>query len=143
MVLPVFFLEKFLSDNDKPPRGFKSALKKATKIAADAQKTTALISSAFEKLQSHDGRIKRLRGELEALFRLVGKWVKGEYKKVPFHAIAAAIAAIIYFVNPLDMVHDYIPLVGYLDDAAILAFVLKSIKTDVDEFLIWEKHSKR
>lgn len=131
-----------MGKKEKPPRGFNAALKKANKIAGDAQKTTALLSAAVEKVQSHDSRIKQLRSELEGLFRLVARWAKGDYRKVPFHAIAAAIAAIVYFVNPFDLIHDYLPLVGYLDDAAILAFVIKSIKTDVDEFLIWEKHAK-
>ena len=72
---------------------------------------------------------------------MVGLWAKGDYRKVPLKTIVLAVSAIVYFLNPFDLVHDYLPTVGYLDDATIIMFVVKSIKTDLEEFLVWEKHS--
>ena len=50
-----------------------------------------------------------------------------------------SIAAILYFVNPLDVIPDLLPAFGFLDDAGVLAFVLQSIRKDIDRFLDWER----
>lgn len=76
-----------------------------------------------------------------ALFRLIRAWVKGEYQ-VPWRTIVLAIAAIIYLVNPFDAIPDFIPVFGYVDDAAVIAFVINSIRGDLDEFLEWERLKK-
>jgi len=49
-----------------------------------------------------------------------------------------ATAAIIYFVNPADVIPDVIPLVGYVDDAAVIAWVVAAIRADLDAFRRWE-----
>jgi uncharacterized membrane protein YkvA (DUF1232 family) len=49
-----------------------------------------------------------------------------------------ALAAVIYFLNPLDLIPDFIPGIGYLDDATVIAFVFSSIRKDLLKFLDWE-----
>ena len=41
------------------------------------------------------------------------------------------------------LISDFIPVVGYLDDAAVISFVVASIKADLDNFLEWEDEQKR
>jgi len=53
--------------------------------------------------------------------------------------IVSVLGAIIYFVNPLDLIPDFIFLFGYLDDAAIIAFVINMIQNDIKKFIYWEK----
>jgi uncharacterized membrane protein YkvA (DUF1232 family) len=127
--------------NDKSPPGFKSAYQKASKIVNDAQKATRLVNAARAKANQRKNRIVQMKEDLENLFRMVLAWSKGEYRRVPIKTIVFAASAIVYFLNPFDLVHDYVPGAGYIDDATILAFVLNSISDDIREFLIWEKHS--
>lgn len=127
--------------NDKSPPGFKSAYSRALKIVSDSQKAMRLVTAAREKASHRKNRLHKMIGDLETLFRMVNAWAKGEYRKVPIRTIAFAVSAIVYFLNPFDLVHDYLPGAGYLDDATILGFVLTSISEDIKEFLIWEKHS--
>lgn len=46
--------------------------------------------------------------------------------------------AIIYFVTPVDLILDWIPLLGFIDDAAVVVFVIRQIRSDLDKFLEWE-----
>ena len=71
--------------------------------------------------------------------RLARAWVSGDYPETPWKTIVLVIAAIIYFVNPLDLIPDVLLAFGYLDDATVIAWVLRSIKRDMDRFLDWEK----
>jgi uncharacterized membrane protein YkvA (DUF1232 family) len=52
------------------------------------------------------------------------------------------VVAIIYFVSPIDLLPDWIPLGGFIDDAAVIGFVLKQINTDLEQFLKWEAVKK-
>ena len=49
------------------------------------------------------------------------------------------VAAVIYFVNPLDLVPDIIPLTGLTDDFAVLLWVYNSVSNEVERFIEWEK----
>jgi len=73
------------------------------------------------------------------LGRLVKAYALGQYRAVPWKTILLIVAAIIYFVNPLDMVPDIIPLTGLTDDFAVLLWVYNSVSNEIEKFLDWEK----
>jgi uncharacterized membrane protein YkvA (DUF1232 family) len=41
-------------------------------------------------------------------------------------------------VNPLDVIPDALPALGYLDDATVVALAVKRGRQALDEFMIWE-----
>ena len=112
---------------------------KAEEYAADKKKTEHLLNEALKKAQRNKGQLKDIWDNLMALFRMVGAWATGKYNAVPLKTIILAIAAIIYFVNPFDAIPDFIPVIGYVDDAAVIAWTIKSIYDDLEDFKGWEK----
>ena len=94
---------------------------------------------AMKKAKRRRGRLSEVWEDLMALLRLIGSWVNGSYREVPWESIIWAIAAVIYLLNPFDLIPDFIPVVGFLDDAAVIAWVIKLIKGDLDDFKAWEK----
>jgi len=124
----------------------KQELKKSKKIAegyaSDKKKTAYLIDEAIRKSQKHKGLLRKCWDELNTMIRMVRAWVKGEYKDVPWETIVWAIATIIYFVNPFDLIPDFIPVVGYLDDAVVIGLAVASISTDLENFRKWEDARK-
>ena len=116
--------------------------KRAKEYVNDKQKAAQLVREAIEKANRNKGPLKKLWSKLTALFRLVKAWGKGEYKDVSTKTIVWVIAAIIYFVNPFDVVPDFITGVGYLDDAAIILFVINTVSHDLEKFLKWERSKK-
>lgn len=116
----------------------ENAKKEAETFARDAQKVRKLLDDAAVKAQQNRGKVAEFWEGLNMLFRLVGAWVGGKYTIVPWRTIILAIAAILYFVNPLDLVPDFLPVAGFLDDAGVVAFVLESIRKDLGVFRDWE-----
>ena len=57
----------------------------------------------------------------------------------PLRAKAVVIGALLYFINPVDLIPDSIPFVGYLDDLAVLSIALNYVR----EFTQEEKHNQR
>lgn len=121
------------------PKGFSKAADTAREFARDPEKTGYLLDEAVEKAARNRTLIDSIWDDLQALIRLVRAWLRGEYSVAPWQTIVFAIAGIVYFVNPFDLMPDFIPGGGYLDDATILGFVLKSIKNDIAQFLEWER----
>ena len=68
---------------------------------------------------------------------LIKAYVQGSYTKLPLITLVKITAALLYFVMPFDFIPDFLPLVGFADDLAIVVWVGKAIKEELDEF---EKH---
>jgi uncharacterized membrane protein YkvA (DUF1232 family) len=52
-------------------------------------------------------------------------------RQTPLHVKAAMFAALAYFVMPDDLIPDYIPMMGYADDAAVLAAAMKLFSSHI------------
>lgn len=48
-------------------------------------------------------------------------------RDTPLHVKGALVGAIVYFVLPADAVPDFLPVIGFSDDAAVLAATLKLV----------------
>jgi len=70
---------------------------------------------------------------------LVKAYVSGNYRDVALKTILSAIAAIVYFVNPLDVLPDLLIGLGFMDDLTILGYVLKRFQGELDKFEEWER----
>ncbi|QNJ98096.1 YkvA family protein [Constantimarinum furrinae] len=63
---------------------------------------------------------------------------RGEYKRVPWFTIATIVMALLYVLNPLDLVPDFIPGLGYLDDVAVLSIGIGWIESDLHSYIDWK-----
>ncbi len=114
---------------------------KAEGYVRDPKKATKLLEEAVKKAKDFEknrGPLGEVWGYLTALFRLLRAYVHGEYREIPWVSIVLVTVGIIYFVSPIDLIPDFIPVVGMLDDAAVIVFVVKQIKADLENFLTWE-----
>lgn len=119
--------KKFLAAAEnyiKQPTRLKKLLLDAFNKAREKKEIGALAHEAWDTLQS--------------LFRLIKLSVAGEYTGVPTTTVVAAVAVLIYFLSPIDLIPDFIPVVGLLDDMALVAWFSTSIKHELDKFHEWE-----
>ena len=126
----------------QPPRGFAQAHNQAESAARDKDKTKKLLHEALNKAYQNRNQLKAIWDDLMAVFRMLKAWSKGDYQSLPWRTIVLSLATIIYFLNPFDVAPDFIPGVGYLDDAVVLGFVVNSIKKELDQFLRWEDEAR-
>lgn len=99
------------------------------------------LDSAIEKIskKSVTDALGVYVEELKTLIRLTKLWVTRKYSGVETQTILYTIVAVIYFVTPTDFVPDFILGLGYVDDIAVLSWVLGMIKEDLQKFKDWEK----
>jgi uncharacterized membrane protein YkvA (DUF1232 family) len=122
----------------QPPRGFAQAQTQAESAARDKNKTKQLLHDALNKAYRNRNQLKSVWEDLMAVCRMLKAWSKGDYQSVPWKTIVLSLATVIYFLNPFDVAPDFIPGIGYLDDAVVLGFVVNSIKKELERFLRWE-----
>jgi uncharacterized membrane protein YkvA (DUF1232 family) len=121
---------------------FQAALQKASRILGKPGRLILLLVALVRKLNRTDftkGDAVSVKEKFFTLGRLLRAYAMGEYREIPWKSLLLVVAAIVYFINPIDFIPDLMPLVGLTDDFAVLFLVYKSIGADIDKFLDWEK----
>ena len=121
---------------------FKKFVGKAEEYIKKPTRIKQLLNDAYEKASEKNdlGSLAHEAWEtLQTLFRLIRASVSGEYTGLPTSTVVAAVAVTIYFMSPIDLIPDFIPVLGLLDDVALVAWFSSTIKEEMDKFAEWEK----
>ncbi len=129
-------------NNDK---SLKEYLVKAKKIISDDEKLKKLIEDVLKKLKEISSDKKttdKLNDSLRLFIRMINAYTSKQYSYVPWKTICLLVAGLIYFIYPVDLIPDFIPVTGLIDDIALIAWIYKSVQDDIEKFIEWEKNSK-
>ncbi len=89
------------------------------------------------------GPLNRFVEDGKLLLSIVKDYWSGGYRQVPYGAIAASVFTLIYVLNPLDLVPDVLPVIGQLDDVAVVSACLLLLEHDLHKYKDWKKdHAK-
>ncbi len=111
-----------------------AARKKAEQMLGSHSRLNKLLRQATARMKKRRSRLQNILNELELLIRMVRAYAEGTYRRIPRKALLGMVAAIIYFVNPFDIIPDFITGLGFLDDATVIGLVIKSFKDEIDLF---------
>jgi len=120
---------------------FNSARARAAEYIRNPGKLNQLLDQASQKIYRRQGPFSELRDSLKAVFRLLRAYADGRYREIPTASLVSVVAWVIYLVMPIDSIPDFIVGLGLLDDAALLGWLLSSLKTDLDRFVEWENRA--
>ncbi|MBA2057729.1 DUF1232 domain-containing protein [Psychrobacter cryohalolentis] len=91
------------------------------------------------KDQLENGRgLERYTKDLLLLMSLVKDYYQGNYRNIPYKTISAAVVGLLYVINPIDLIPDFIPFIGQIDDALVLKFCLKLMEKDLLKYKTWK-----
>ena len=92
------------------------------------------LNDQLKKDQGLEGYAK----DLLLLMSLVKDYYQGNYRNIPYKTISAAVVGLLYVLNPIDIIPDFIPFIGHIDDALVLKFCLKMIDKDLTKYKKWK-----
>ena len=110
---------------------------KAQDFRDDPAMTRLLVVEAMKQLDKKSA-LGLIYHDMNAGLRLVGAWLDGRCE-AQWEVIADILAGAIYLISPLDLVPDFVPNEGLLDDAAVISTVLYPLKEEIDSFREWEQ----
>jgi uncharacterized membrane protein YkvA (DUF1232 family) len=95
---------------------------------------------AIEDKVKGSGKLARFSADIKLMFSMIRDYWYGNYRSVPWKTIAAVAGALIYVMNPLDVIPDLILGFGFLDDAGVVAMCLKLVESDLHRYAAWKEH---
>lgn len=116
-------------------------LKRAQEILMNPSEALAVISSARAKLERDN--IKQALGnritDLKVFLRMMKAYALGQYKDISKKHLVLCVLAVLYFLNPADVVPDVVVGLGLVDDLAVINWVYLKLIGEIEKFKNWEK----
>lgn len=132
-------------DQKKISNYFSKMKSKASNIITNYEKSGELITDAEKKTEKtgQASALKNFTEQIKALIRLVKHYREGTYRDVSKKSMILVVAALLYFISPIDAVPDFLIGIGLVDDAAVLGYLLKTINDEVEQFTKWEEDQEK
>ncbi|PWJ59626.1 uncharacterized membrane protein YkvA (DUF1232 family) [Dyadobacter jejuensis] len=123
---------------------FKQAQKRAGAYAGNSSRLLSLVANVAKKLSTGNFRnnLSEVKIHLQLLSRMVKAYAKGDYRDVSWRSMVSIVAVLIYFVSPVDLVPDFLPVLGLTDDLALILWLVKNMSDEIMKFSEWEKNEK-
>jgi uncharacterized membrane protein YkvA (DUF1232 family) len=131
--------EARVSDSDPTTshRRIKDRLAKALehfterRRGAQLERLRASREAVQAKLREIPDRMQKLVNQVRLLLDLADDYASGRYRAVSWLSLGVAVVAALFFLSPADVVPDWLPVIGQLDDMAAVAIALKVMKRDL------------
>ena len=108
----------------------------AQEIISNPSKVDEILMQLEEKLKAVPV-IGSTLSDLPLMIAMIKAWIKKEYTVVSPKVIALLVAAILYLIKKKDLISDSVPIVGHLDDLAVLGLALKLSEKELKAFAEW------
>ncbi|GAB3168582.1 YkvA family protein [Telluribacter humicola] len=123
---------------------FSKALGKAGRLSKNKAALLLLVQQVLQKSNQKGMRngLTDVIDQLQLLVRMVRSYASGEYRGIATSSFVKVVASLIYFVSPIDLIPDFLPIIGIADDLALLGWLFKTLGGEIQKFSAWEKQKQ-
>ena len=121
---------------DKAKELLDSGISEAKALISEPAKIDDLLVQLEERLKEVPA-IGDTLSDVPLMIGMVKGYVTGSYKAVSAKVIATIVGAFIYLVKKNDLISDKIPVIGMVDDIAVLTLALKLSGPELEAFKAW------
>ena len=103
----------------------------------DIQKVMDRASEITQKV-INSASLKRFLNDVALLISMIKDCLSGAYQHIPVWVIGAVVFALLYVLSPIDLIPDFIPVIGFVDDAVVLGLCLALTEKDIQKYQQWK-----
>jgi len=120
---------------------FSLFVNRAAKLLGRPFKVVTILNEAADKLadeHSKDNKFKQLFDAALTVVRLVRSYATGDYRQIQASTVISGLAVLLYVLNPIDLIPDFIPVLGFLDDLSLVSWFIGKFQGELVRFREWE-----
>ncbi|WP_162426479.1 YkvA family protein [Pontibacter pudoricolor] len=121
---------------------FRRFVTKAGGFLGKPAKLAMLLTTAYDKLldtSSSESGFAQVKDIMQTFIRLVKAYTNGNYRAVSNKSLLVGVGVLLYLVTPLDLIPDFIPVLGLLDDISLMAWFVDAFHKEITNFRAWEQ----
>jgi uncharacterized membrane protein YkvA (DUF1232 family) len=121
---------------------FSLFVNRASRLLGKPFKIVTVLNEAADRLaddKSKDNKFKQLFGVGLTLVRMVRSYATGDYRQIETSTVVSGLAVLLYVVSPIDLVPDFIPVLGFLDDLSLVSWFMGKFQKEIVHFREWEQ----
>jgi uncharacterized membrane protein YkvA (DUF1232 family) len=121
---------------------FKRAAKQAPAYIKNADGILKLLKTALSKTQSMGvgGVVDSVRENVVLMGQMLKAYAAGDFK-LEMATLVKLVSVLLYFISPIDLLPDFLPMLGFTDDLALLAWVIGSLDSELERFKTFQRHN--
>ena len=120
----------------------ESYTRKAQDLLSDDGKVEEILRTAETKLKEVP-EIGEKVAQLPLMLSMIRSYITKEYTQVSNKVVISMIGAFLYLITPRDLINDRIPVLGIVDDVAILGLALKLNEKELEEYSLWRENKDK
>jgi uncharacterized membrane protein YkvA (DUF1232 family) len=122
------------------PDDFRRYLEEKAMLIApgDVEALVAQREHVVAKIARDCGEHDLLRRQLHLALELLRDHASERSPQIPYYTISVLAAAVLYFMNPVDVIPDFIEGVGTSDDALLLELAVELVWPGIERYCIWK-----
>ena len=121
---------------DDAANTLQKGIKSAEATLDNEEKMGAFLDKLKIKMKSLP-MVGNVLSNVPTMFKLLNSYFKGEYECIPRKQLLIIVSALTYLISPIDLIPDLIPVVGLVDDMAVISACIKLTKPELEKYLEW------
>ncbi len=124
---------------DNAKAALESGIAEAQNIINDPAKVEDILGQVKERVANLPGAVGGALSNIPLMANMIKCYVTREYTEVSPKVVASVLGSLIYLVKGQDLIPDNIPIVGLVDDVAVIALAMKLNEPELNAFTEWQK----
>ncbi|GAA4385376.1 YkvA family protein [Hymenobacter koreensis] len=121
---------------------FNVFMGRAAKLLGKPFRAVLMLNEVADKLASEKSgknKFAQLIDVMLTVVRLVRSYINGSYRQIETGTVVSGLAVLLYVLSPIDLVPDFIPLLGFLDDLSLISWFVGKFQEEISRFHEWEE----
>lgn len=127
------------TESDKPRIDEAFVRRHADKVTETDIQFVNEHAEEIEKSFIGRGPLGKFIEEIILALSIIKDYATGQYRKIPYWALAALVFMVLYVANPIDVIPDFLIGIGQIDDLIVISICLLMVRQELHEYKAWKE----